>query len=82
MYNENNCKGFMADLQASSVALRDKQQNGKIDLWSQRNSLTFFVRLSEVVPQWSRHYVINQVVLELLKGYGRGNHRPTLGCKF
>lgn len=49
-YNENNFKGYLTDIQASSVALREKQQTGKIDLWSQRSSLTFFVRLSEVVP--------------------------------
>jgi len=28
-------------------------------------------------PQWSRHYVITQVVPQVgVKGYGQGNHRP------
>jgi len=39
------------------------------------------VRLTEDVPQWSRHYVITQVVPWLLKGYGRGNHRPIFGLQ-
>jgi len=30
-------------------------------------------------PQRSRHYVNTQVVPWLLKGYGRGNHRPSFG---
>ncbi len=56
----------------------NKKSSKEKEHFLQKTGFTVMKKMIQI-PQWSRHYVNTQVVPWLLKGYGRGNHRPSFG---